>query len=170
MKFRRITLVVLSLPFALGLAVTAAPAASAAELTITDPAHDNVGPGLDIIGATLDNADYAVTGTMNFRVIRAGVAIVSLKAHNRSVLRLVSTLKSDGTSRDRLLDRNGRIACADLEVSWNPGSASVTFVAPSSCLWKGNDGALRSPWLLTEVPGAGSDVDDAGPTEWLPRG
>ncbi len=57
--------IALSVGLTLGLSLALAPAASAAELTVADPARDNQLPGLDIVGATLDNADYALTVEVN---------------------------------------------------------------------------------------------------------
>jgi hypothetical protein len=154
---------------AFGLTLSLAPAASAAELTVTDPARDNQAPGLDIVSAVLQNTDYTVSGTVSFRADRDGTLIVGLKARDRGVLRVVSRHRADGGGRNVLLDRNGRIACDGLVVNWSNASASATFKVPSTCLWQGNYGAVR-PWFLTEGLDSGSDVDFAETTEFVPRG
>ncbi len=145
------------------------PAASAAELTVTDPARDNDGPGLDIVSGVLDNTDYTLTGTVGFRTDRDGTLIVGVKARQRALLRLVSRHRADGGGRNVLLDRNGRIACDGLVVNWRPASSTATFSIPSTCLWQGNYGAVR-PWFLTEGLDSGADVDFATTTEFVPRG
>ena len=60
----RVASVLLSAGLAVGLSLALAPAASAAELTVTDPARDNEAPGLDIVSAVLQNTDYTVSGTV----------------------------------------------------------------------------------------------------------
>ncbi len=165
----RVASVVLSVGLAVGLSLALAPAASAAELTVTDPARDNEAPGLDIVSAVLQNTDYTVSGTVSFRADRDGTLIVGLKARERGVLRVVSKHHADGGGRNVLLDRNGRIACDGLVVNWNNASASATYKVPSTCLWQGNYGAVR-PWFLTEGLNSGSDIDLATSTEFVPRG
>jgi hypothetical protein len=165
----RVASLALTACLAFGLTLSLAPAASAAELTVTDPARDNQAPGLDIVSAVLQNTDYTVSGTVSFRADRDGTLIVGLKARDRGVLRVVSRHRADGGGRNVLLDRNGRIACDGLVVNWNNASASATFKVPSTCLWQGNYGAVR-PWFLTEGLDSGSDVDFATTTEFVPRG
>jgi hypothetical protein len=165
----RLAALALSACLAGGLTLSVAPAALAAELTVTDPARDNDGPGLDIVSGVLDNTDYTVSGTVNFRADRDGTLIVGLKARERGLLRLVSRHRADGGGRNVLLDRNGRIACDGLVVNWNSAAATATFSIPSTCLWQGNYGAVR-PWYLTEGLDSGSDIDFATTTEFVPRG
>jgi hypothetical protein len=160
----------LSLALTVGLTLGLAPAASAAELTITDPARDNQLPGLDIVGATLDNADYVLAAEVNMRVDRSGTVIVGLKARQRPLIRLVSRHDVDGRDRTFLVDQDGaRVRCDGLHTTWNTEQPSVTVGVPSTCLWQGNYGAVR-PWFLTEGLDSGSDVDFAATDMWTPRG
>lgn len=151
----------------LGLTLGLVPAAQAAEETLTDVANDQSRPGLDIVGATVDNGDYAVTVTMNFRADRNGYAVVGLKARDRGLLRVALRHEVDGADRDFLLDADGRVRCAGLTSTW--AATTATLTVPSTCLWRGNYGAVRAPWLLTEALGH-ADVDVAGPTHWIARG
>ena len=169
MTTRRIAAIVLSLPLALGLVASLAPAASAAELTVTDPARDNAGAGLDLISAVLQNNDYTVTGTVGFRADRDGTLIVGLKARDRGLVRVVSRHQAGGGSRSFLVDADGRLVCDGLTVSWNIRSSSASFSVPSLCLWEGNYGSVR-PWFLTEGLNSGADVDFATTTTFVPRG
>jgi hypothetical protein len=150
-----------------GLILGVAPAAQAAEETLTDLANDHSRPGLDIVGAVVTNDDHAVTVTMNFRADRNGYAVVGLKARDRGLLRIVGRHEVDGADRDFLLDADGRVRCAGLTSTW--AATTVTLTVPSPCLWRGSYGAVRAPWLLTEAPGH-ADVDVAGPTHWIARG
>ena len=169
MTTRRFAAIALSLPLALGLVVSLAPAASAAELTVTDPARDNAVAGLDLISAVLQNNDYTVAGTVSFRADRDGTLIVGLKARDRGLVRVVSRHKAGGGSRSFLLDADGRLVCDGLAVSWHNRSASASFSVPSTCLWEGNYGAVR-PWFLTEGLDSGADVDFATTSTFVPRG
>jgi hypothetical protein len=161
--------IALSVGLTLGMSLALAPAASAAELTVADPARDNQLPGLDIVGATLDNADYALTVEVNMRVHRSGSTIVGLKARQRQLLRIVNKHDADGGDRTFMLDNDGRIRCDGLAAAWNTEQPSVTFSVPSTCLWQGNYGAVL-PWFLTEGFESGSDVDFATTKQWTPRG
>lgn len=150
-----------------GLALGLVPAAQAAEETLTDLANDQSRPGLDIVGATVTNDDYALTVTMNFRADRNGYAVVGLKARDRGLLRVAGRRDVDGADRDFLLDADGRVRCPGLTSTWTATTVALTI--PSTCLWRGNYGAVRAPWLLTEALGH-ADVDVAGPTHWIARG
>jgi hypothetical protein len=165
----RVTSIALSTCIALGMAVCLAPAASAAELTVTDPARDNAVAGLDLISSVLQNNDYTVAGTVSFRADRDGTLIVGLKARDRGLVRVVSRHQAGGGSRSFLLDADGRIVCDGLAVSWHNRSAVASFSVPSTCLWEGNYGAVR-PWFLTEGLDSGVDVDFSTTTTFVPRG
>lgn len=150
-----------------GLTLGVGPAAQAAEETLTDLANDHSRPGLDIVGAVVTNDDRAVTVTMNFRADRNGYAVVGLKARDRGLLRVAVRHEVDGADRDFLLDADGRVRCAGLTSTW--AATTATLTVPSTCLWRGNYGAVRALWLLTEALGH-ADVDVAGPTRWIARG
>lgn len=156
---------------AAALITVGAPGAQAAELTLTDPAGDNEQTGLDIIGSTIVNGDYAVSVTISFRRARSGFYAASLKARERGLLRVAGEYRPHtGVTREFLLDADGRLRCEGLTSDWDATSASVTFQVPSTCLWQGNYGAIRVPWLLTESIADHGDVDVAGPSGWIPRG
>lgn len=165
----RTTSTALSICISIGLAIGLAPAASAAELTVTDPARDNAAAGLDFVSAVLQNNDYTVTGSVSFRADRAGTLIVGLKASDRGLVRLVSRHRAGGGSRSFLIDADGRLVCDGMTVSWNNRSATASFSIPSTCLWEGNYGAVR-PWFLTEGLDSGADVDIARTSTFIPRG
>jgi hypothetical protein len=162
---------------AVALGAVAAPVALAADVTVIDASGDTMSRGLDITGATLDNADYALSTTVNFRTERAGEVIVGLKAREQRVIRLVSIHKADGGGRDFLIDsQNEVIACRGLEVTWDDDPATVSFEVPSRCLWRGKYGAVKA-WYLTEGARGGGDVDyapeekgDLRYTDWVARG
>jgi hypothetical protein len=150
--------------------------ANAAELTVTDAAHDTARAGLDIVGASLVNDDYALSASVNFRKHRSGTVVVGVRAHNRGLIRVVTKHQADGGGRSFLVDSKGKIRCAGLSVSWHPAHASVSLTVPSTCLWGGNYGAVRA-WILSEDLTSGTDVDYAPEqhgrsthTAWLPRG
>jgi hypothetical protein len=149
----------------LALAVLTAPLvlvtgpASAAQLTVTDPAGDTLSLGLDLTGATLNNADYRLATTVNVTSVRAGVVVVGLKARDQSLVRLVSRRWADGSSRSFAIDAHGsRIHCRGLSVGWRDEAASVTFDVPSRCLWGGSYGEVKA-WYLTESARDGEDSD-----------
>ena len=156
--------------------VTARPA-SASELAVTDPAGDTLSPGLDLTGATLNNADYWLATTVNFASLRAGDVIVGLKARDQSLVRLVSRRWADRSSRSFVIDSGGdRVACRGLSVRWREDAASVSFHVPSRCLWGGSYGEVKA-WFLTEGPRHGSDSDylpakrgSIAFTAWVARG
>jgi hypothetical protein len=143
--------------------------AHAAGLTITDPSGDNSRPGLDIVSAVVDNADYTVTIDINFKAHRSGTTVVGIRARGRGTIRIANLHDADGRDRTVLLDNTGRIACRGLSSEWHEKSAALTLSVPSSCLWQGNYGSVR-PWLLTEGLKSGSDVDYAATDQWTPRG
>jgi len=166
---RRVTSLLASISLSAFLVLAMAPAASAAELSTTDPSGDNAGSGLDILGASVDNGTDVLTATMSFRRVRSGVAIVALKGKGLGLIRLVSKRHDDGTSRDFMLNAAGRVTCDGFVATWDETAASLTFTVPPTCLWSGDYSTLRAPWILTEVLN-GSDVDDAGPINAIVRG
>ncbi len=169
MTLRRFASVALSIPLALGIGGALAPAASAAELTITDPPRDNVKGGLDIVSGVLNNDDYVLSTTVSFRKDTNGTVIVGLRARDGGLLRLVSRHRAGEAGSALLLNRKGRVACETLNVTWDNSAASVTFTLASACLWKGNYGALR-PWYLIEGLRSGNDIDIARTKAFVARG
>ena len=165
----RVTSLLVSISLSACLVLSLAPAASAAELSTTDPAGDNAGRGLDIVGASVDNGTDVLTAKMSFRKVRSGAAIDALKGDGLGLIRLASKRHSDGTSRAFILDRMGRVTCNGFAATWDETASSVTFTVPPSCLWSGDYSTIRAPWILTEVL-HGSDVDDAGPINAITRG
>lgn len=169
MTTTRVTSILLSTCIACGLAIGLAPAASAADLTVTDPSRDNAAKGLDIVSGVIENDDYRLSGTVSFRSDRDGTLVVGLKAHDRGLVRVVSKHREGGGARSLLIDNDGRVTCDGLVVRWNAMAGSVRFSVPSTCLWNGNYGALR-PWFLTEGLDSGSDIDVATTEEFVARG
>jgi hypothetical protein len=146
------------------------PAASAAVGSTTDASGDNAGPGLDIVAASVDSGDDVLTATMTFRRVRSGEAIFAVKAKDLGLMRFVSMRHVDGSSRDFMLNRSGRVTCDGFTATWDESAIAVTFVVPSSCLWSGDYETVRAPWILTEGANGGSDVDLAGPINNVTRG
>ena len=151
------------------LALVSAPAASAAELGLTDPSGDNAVVGLDIVAADLDNDDYRLKTTVDFRRHRSGTVVVGLEARQRGLLRVVNQHDPDGTDRTLLLNSSGRVTCRGIRAEWDAADAEVTLSVPSTCLWNGNYGAVQ-PWVLTEPLNTGTDVDTLTTSSWTPRG
>ena len=86
------------------------------------------------------------------------------------MLRLVSRHAAGGSGDVRLIDRKDRsIACEGLDATWDHSAGSMSFTVPSTCLWKGNYGAVR-PWYLTEGFRSGRDVDLATTRTFVARG
>ena len=155
--------------FAAILLLAGAPVASAAVGETTDPSGDNAGPGLDIVAASVDNGAEFLTATMTFRKVRSGEAIFAIRAKDVGFVRFVSLRDADGSSRDFILGRKGRVTCEGFSATWDDTALSVTFAAPSSCLWGGYYQTVRAPWILTEGANGGSDVDLAGPINTVAR-
>ncbi|MEO8105906.1 MAG: hypothetical protein ABI720_01190 [Actinomycetes bacterium] len=170
MKSRRLISAALSTFVALGLGLALAPAASAAEFTITDPTGDTTARGLDIVSGVLDNDDYVMSGIISFRADRNGTLIVGLKARNRGLMRIVSNHRSGGAGGIRLIDNRGqRVDCDAMSIDWDTSAATATFTISSSCLWRGNFGGIR-PWYLVEALNSGNDVDYATTRTFVSRG
>jgi hypothetical protein len=169
MTTRRI-LAALSAVGVAGLTLLASPAAYAAELELADPARDSNGPGLDVVGVEVSNDDYRLATTVDYRVNRSGTTIVGVKARNRAVVRVVNYHRVDGDDKTFLIDHNdARVSCPGLRSDWDTDDAELTVSVPSSCLWRGNYGAVQ-PWVLTEPLDSGRDVDLLTTKQWIARG
>jgi hypothetical protein len=149
--------------------VLAAPRALAAEVVVADPAHDTDRSGLDLLSATIDNTDYALSVHVGYTRHRSGNTIVGVDARGRETLRVVNSHHAHGRDRTMLLDSDRRIACDGLASRWRPRAAELTLVVPSACLWDGDYGALRT-WVLTEPLHSGADVDQLVQHAWVARG
>ena len=152
-----------------GLMLLVAPAAQAAEHSLTDAARDTQRVGLDIVKAELSNADYEVAVDVDYRVHRSGTTVVGLRARDRGLIRVVNQHDLGGPDRTLLLSKTGRISCDGLEAQWNAAEARVQLSIPSGCLWQGNYGAVR-PWVLSETLDSGADVDLVSTDAWIARG
>jgi hypothetical protein len=151
----------------------------AARLTVSDPAGDSTGRGLDITSAQVRNRDSAVVAHVAFDEDVRGDVIVSLDARRGSGLRIVHEHRPEGRDRTILVPgsftRPGTpTRCAGVSGDWHPRSASVTLRLPARCLDNGNYGAVRFT-VLTE--GRRGDTDlapdarhDARASAWIPRG
>src|SRR5687768_10227730 len=91
----------------LGAAVTAllasaAPAAAMSE-TVTDPAGDAVGRGLDVTGVVVRNNDRRIVVRASFVDAVRGDLIVSVDPRGARGVRLVSEHRPNGTTRNSVL-------------------------------------------------------------------
>ncbi len=151
--------------------------AQAASTTISDPAGDAFGAGLDVTGAQLANRDGAYAATITFVTDAQSNVIVAVGTHDGQVVRIISEHSSHGPDNAYLLDQSGRtVPCRGLVSSWDRQSATLSLKMPSVCMRGGDYGAVHS-WVLTEA-GSGQDVDyapengkgDIRFTPWIPRG
>lgn len=166
---------------AAGVLILAAAPAQAQQVSVTDPAGDSSGRGLDITGAQIRNRDSAILSSVSFARDVRGDVIVSLGARHGSGVRVVYEHRIDRLDRTYVVAgaftpaRAADSVCEGASGDWHPRSASVTLRLPSHCLDDGDYGAVRAA-VLTE--GRGADVDFAPEqdngnfdfTDWIPRG
>jgi hypothetical protein len=170
----------------LGAAVSAmtlvsAPAVAMSE-TVSDPAGDAAGRGLDVTSVVVRNNDRRIVVRTSFVDAVRGDLIVSIDPRGARGVRLVSEHRPSGTTRnsvlpyafsDPALERAAR--CRGFRVRWDRSAETARMVLPSRCLRGGNYGAIRFA-VLTE--GSSSDTDfapeaangDIGVSAWIPRG
>lgn len=151
--------------------------AQAASTTISDPAGDAFGGGLDVTSAQIANRDSAYTATITFVADTPSNVIVAVGTRDGQVVRIISEHSSQGPDNAYLLDQSGRtVPCRGLASSWDRQSATLSLKMPSVCMRGGDYGAVHS-WVLTETS-SGRDVDYAPEngqgelrfTPWIPRG
>jgi hypothetical protein len=166
--------VVLGLTVAL--MAVAAPA-QAQQITVSDPAGDTTGRGLDIVSAKIRNRDHALVTKVRFAKDIRGTFIEAIRLRHGHLFALVIEHRKTGADTIHLISRqSGELQCANMTSTWDRPAARVRLRLPSSCLDEGNYGALRV-WLLSEKRN-GSDVDLAPTnadesirfTSWIPRG
>ena len=160
----------------IGLVALAAPA-QALNTTITDPAGDAAGQGLDITRATLSNRDHAYKAAITFVADTPGNVIVAVGTRDGQIFLLISEHHSHGSDDTFVVDGSGQtVPCAGMSSTWDRPSAVLVLTMPSSCMLDGDYGAVHS-WVLTEQS-SGRDVDyapvnrqgDIRFTPWIPRG
>jgi hypothetical protein len=159
--------------------VSAAPA-SAAHLTLDDPAGDASNRGLDITSATLRNLGHRIVVDVEFVRSVRGDLIVSVDPRHDRGLRLVSEYAPTGHTRNYVADgaftdghlgeHADRIHCRGFRVRWSADEPSVRLVMPARCLDDGDYAAVRYA-VLTER-GADTDYapDEQDSSGWVKRG
>ncbi|CAA9360117.1 MAG: hypothetical protein AVDCRST_MAG34-2398 [uncultured Nocardioidaceae bacterium] len=169
---------VLALIFA-AFVLTASPAL-AQRATVTDPAGDASGPGLDVVSATVRNRDHAIVARVRFDRAVRGDLIVSVDPRGDRGVRLVSEYRPHRTTRNYVVGGaftrrvEGELRCGGFRVVWIADAEVARMRLPSRCLQDGNYGAVRFA-VLTE---RGGDTDyapetadgDIGVSGWIPRG
>jgi hypothetical protein len=166
------------------LTAAAAPAAPAVAMseTVTDPAGDAVGRGLDVTGVVVRNNDRRIVVRASFVDAVRGDLIVSIDPRGARGVRLVSEHRPNGTTRNSVLpyafsDGAGERAarCRGFRVTWDRSAETARMVLPSRCLRSGDYGAVRFA-VLTESGSGDTDVapetanGDIGVSPWIPRG
>ena len=162
-------------------ALLAAPAAADTG-TVADPAGDSSvgpeGPGLDITGATFDNAARRLVVTVSFEELHRGDLVVSVAPRGGDGVRLISyyrpgTRASSFVATGSFDDlERGRVDCSRFHVEWDRQAATARLTMPPRCLAHAEYGELRFV-VLTEVQGGDTDEAPgarAGHTRWIARG
>lgn len=168
----------------LGATVAIGPAANAAEYTVYDSAGDAANKGLDFTEVKLNNLDTKIVVTTKFVKDRRGKLTVSIDPRGGTGLRLVSTYRPGGATKNRILPgafsdpaaEQGKepVACRGFKVVWKARANLARLQLPSRCLVGGDYGAVRFGYM-SEL---GTDTD-FGPqseegfltaTDWIPRG
>ena len=169
------------LPVLVVAALTLAGPATAEDLSGTDPVGDASGPGLDVRHVTYRNLDHRVVARVRFVDAVPGDLIVSVSPRGASGVRLVSEYRPHHTTRSFVLAgawTDGRTKpgalCPGFSASWSRDADRAVLRMPSSCLQRGDFGAVRFA-VLTEGAHGGDDTDYAprtpnSTTAWLPRG
>ncbi len=164
----------------LALAATTQVPAQAATTAFDDPTGDSTG-WLDVTRVVVHNRDRAVVASVSLVEAQRGTVLVSID--RRGIGRTVATKRYlDGTVRTFLIrgsfaDRTyDRARCPGLRAVWDVEAARVDVRMPSSCMHRGDYGAVRAS-VLTEGPGGGdsdiaptTDEGDLAWSSWIPRG
>ena len=163
------------------LTALAAPAVAMSE-TVTDPAGDAAGRGLDVTEVVVRNNDRKIVVRAWFVDAVRGDLIVSIDPRGARGVRLVSEHRPAGTTRDYILpfafsdvssERAAR--CQGFRVRWDRAAGTARMVLPSRCLRGGDYGAIRFA-VLTERGSGDTDFapetarGDIGVSAWIPRG
>ena len=144
----------------------------AQEATMSDPAGDTLARGLDVTRVKVSNQDFRIVTTVHFVRTRRGELIVALdpRGANPGVV-LVSRYRPRGTTRNFVLSAAGkapRVRCPGFKVAWRPARDLARMTLPSTCLKRGNYGAVRFAFL-TERNAA--DIDfSSDRSAFIPRG
>ncbi|MGY2703584.1 hypothetical protein [Nocardioides sp. HB32] len=154
--------------------------ASAAHLSMSDPAGDRSGHGLDLTGATLRNLGERIVVDVEFVRSVRGDLIVSVDPRHARGVRLVSEYDPVGHTRNRVLagsfgdhdtgEEPERVPCRGFRVRWSADEPTVRLIMPASCLTGGDYTAVRFA-VLTERDGDTDYLpDETGQSPWVPRG
>ena len=166
------------------LAVTAvaamclAPPSSAQQVAVADPAGDAEGPGLDIVGARVDNRDYVIVAWVRFEKETRGDVIVSVDRRHGRGLRMVNEHRPSRTDTNYVVPgaftdkaAGPDVQCHGFRARWQDDRPVVRMRLPADCLNSGSYGAIRFA-VLTEkrddTDYAPESPDDA--SSWIPRG
>lgn len=150
----------------------ASPATSST-LTVSDPAGDGTGPGLDITSLRVNNADYVLVVRVRFVRVVHGDLITFVRTRKGMLAAVVSEHQATGNVTT-LTTVAGETPCSGLRTVWDREADVAVVRVPSRCLRGGNYGALKVR-VLTEI---GQDADLApksadGAWRWtrlVPRG
>lgn len=155
--------------------------ASAAEATLTDPAGDATGPGLDITDATVVNRDYVIVVRVRFVEAARGDLVVSVDPRKARGVRIVSryrplghtdNLLLAGAFTDRMTDGQETtvLPCHGLRVRWSPDTPTARLRMPARCLHGGNYGAVRVAVLTERSADTDFAPEGRDASSWVPRG
>ena len=153
------------------LALTPGPAI-AQRATVADPAGDAAGRGLDVMNVRVANNDQSIVTMVRFVQTRRGELIVFLdpRGPHRGVA-MVSRYRPKGTTTNFVLSNSTndtRVKCPGFTVAWRPGRDLARMRLPSTCLRRGDYGAIRFAFL-TERDAADVDFSSAW-SPFIPRG
>lgn len=152
--------------------------ATAQGLSLTDPAGDTAGRGLDITHVTVGNRDRAITVRVKFRRVMRGDLIVSVQTRSGSGAGLISQHRPVRGDRNHVVTGGGA-RCRGFTVTWNADAETAAMRMPAHCLRGGNYGAVRFFVLTEDATDPGGDIDLAPNvrgnqqtrwTRWVPRG
>lgn len=152
--------------------------AQAQRLAVSDPRGDRDGRGLDIVGISVDNRDFAVVVRVRFTRSVRGDVIVSVDPRRETGVRLISEYRPSGETLNYVepfafSDVPARgIECSGFRVRWLQDRPVVRMRMPARCLHGGNYGAIRFA-VLTERGASDSDYAPGVPprtSRWISRG
>lgn len=160
--------------------LTIAAPAHADQVTVTDPAGDAAGRGLDITTVDVRNRDRAVIAVVGFRRATRGDIIVGVRARGGAGVRIVNEHRPQGEDRTYVIRGSlkrgvDEDTCPGATTVWDLEARTATLRLPSRCLDEGNYGAVRAAVLTEQDAG---DVDSAPErangepsyTGWIDRG
>lgn len=162
----------------LGILLAMTTPAQAERLAVSDPRGDRETRGLDMVGISVDNRDFAVVVRVRFTRSVRGDVIVSVDPRRATGVRLISEYRPSGEIRNYVepfafSDVAARsVACAGFRVRWLSDRPVVRMRMPARCLNGGSYGAIRFA-VLTERGASDTDYAPGVPprnSRWVPRG